>query len=160
MNFTLNTFKRPTMDKTEKALSYFDNKYNCAQSVLVAFAEECGLKADEALKVSSAFGGGMGRQQHTCGAVTGAAMALGLKFGKGENDSDDKKLLTYDKTIELFAEFAKQNGSSVCLELLDNLVMRNENDLELINKNNLFHTRCRKYVADAVRITENIITNH
>jgi len=145
------------MDRSEKALSYFDNKFNCSQSVLTVFAEELGLTEDESLRVACAFGGGMGRQQQTCGAVTGAAMALGLKYGKGKNDSDDKKLLTYDMTVELFEEFNKLNGSTNCRSLLNDLDMRNENELSLINEQNLFHTNCRKYVADAVKITERIL---
>ena len=147
------------MDRSEKALSYFDNKFNCSQSVLTVFAEESGLTEDESLRVASAFGGGMGRQQFTCGAVTGAAMALGLKFGKGKNDSDDKKLQTYDKTVELFDEFTKLNGSTNCRKLLNGLDMRDEQELSLINEQNLFHTNCRKYVVDAVNITEQIINN-
>jgi C_GCAxxG_C_C family probable redox protein len=67
------------MDRSEKALEYFDNKFNCAQSVLIAFAAELGLSDNDSLKVACAFGGGIGRQQLTCGAVTGAAMALGLR---------------------------------------------------------------------------------
>ena len=145
------------MDRAEKALSYFDNKFNCAQSVLTAFADESGLSEDDSLRVSCAFGGGMGRQQHTCGAVTGAAMALGLRFGTGKNDEEEKKQQTYNLTVELFDEFTKLNGSTNCRELLNNLNMRDDKDLELINVQNLFHTNCRKYVADAVRIAENII---
>ena len=145
------------MDRSEKALSYFDNKFNCSQSVLTVFAEELGMAEDESLRIACAFGGGIGRQQHTCGAVTGAAMALGLKFGKGKNDGDEKKLQTYYKTVELFDEFTKLNGSTNCRILLNNLDMRNENDLSLINEQNLFHTNCRKYVADAVKLTERIL---
>jgi len=147
------------MDHSEKALSLFDNNFNCAQSVLTSFAEELGLTEDELLRVSSAFGGGIGRQQFTCGAVTGAAMALGLKFGKGKNDSDDKKQLTYDKTVEMFDEFTRLNGSTNCRKLLNDLDMRDENEHAEIEAQNLFHTNCRKYVVDAVKITEHIITN-
>ncbi len=147
------------MDHREKALSYFDNKFNCSQSVLTAFAEELRLTEDESLRVACAFGGGMGRQQLTCGAVTGAAMALGLKFGKGKDDSDEKKLLTYEKTVQLFDEFTKMNGSTNCHKLLNDLDMRDEKELSQINEQNLFHTNCRKYVADAVKITEQIINN-
>lgn len=145
------------MNRSQKALSLFDNKFNCAQSVLTVFAEEYGLTEDESLRVACAFGGGMGRQQFTCGAVTGAAMALGLKYGKGKNDSDEKKLLTYDKTVELFDEFTRINGSTNCLKLLNNLNMRDEKEYNSIVDQNLFHTNCRKYVADAVKLTEQII---
>jgi C_GCAxxG_C_C family probable redox protein len=147
------------MDRSEKALSYFANKFNCSQSVLAAFADELGLTEDESLRVACAFGGGIGRQQLTCGAVTGAAMALGLKFGKGKNDEDEKKQKTYDKTTHLFEEFSKLNGSTNCRKLLNNLDMRDEKELILINEQDLFHTKCRKYVADAVLLTEQIISN-
>jgi len=144
------------MDRSEKALSYFDNKFNCAQSVLTAFAEELGLTEDESLRVSCAFGGGMGRQQLTCGAITGAAMALGLGFGKGSHDEDAKKLETYEKTVQLFDEFTHLNGSSNCRELLNNLDMRVEKDYSILTEQNIFHTHCRKYVTDAVKIVEQI----
>lgn len=147
------------MERSEKALEYFDTDFNCSQSVLVAFAKDLGLSEDEALKVATAFGGGMGRQQLTCGAVTGAAMALGLKYGKGLNDSNDKKQLTYDKTIELFNEFTGLNGSTGCRKLLNDLDMTDEKDHKMIVEKNLFHTNCRKYVADAVTITEKLINN-
>ena len=147
------------MEHSEKALSLFDNKFNCSQSVLTAFADDLNISEDELLRVASAFGGGMGRQQFTCGAITGAAMVLGLKFGKGLNDSDDKKQQTYDKTIDLFNEFSKLNGSTDCLSLLDNLNMRDENEHKMIIEKNLFYTHCRKYVADAIAITEQIINN-
>jgi len=145
------------MEKQEKALALFDNKFNCAQSVLASFADVFNMHEDDLLRVSCAFGGGIGRQQHTCGAVTGAAMALGLACGKGKNDSDDKKQLTYEKTVELFEEFNRLNGSTNCRTLLNNLDMRDEWDHAEIERQNLFHTNCRKYVADAVRITEKIL---
>ena len=74
------------MKKSEKAVEYFRNKFNCSQSVLTVFSNEYGLSENDCLKMACAFGGGMGRQQQTCGAVTGALMALGLKYGKGIND--------------------------------------------------------------------------
>ena len=145
------------MDRSEKALNYFDNNFNCSQSVLTAFADELGLSEDESLRVACAFGGGMGRQQFTCGAVTGASMAIGLKFGKGKNDSDEKKAETYEKTVTLFNEFTQLHGSTNCRTLLNDLNMNDTNELETINEQNLFHINCRKYVSDAVRLTEKII---
>jgi len=147
------------MDRSEKALEYFDNKFNCAQSVLAVFKDELGLTEDQALRVACAFGGGMGRQQLTCGAVTGAAMALGLKFGKGKNDDDAKKQHTYEKTVVLFNEFTKLNGSVNCRKLLNDLNMTDEKDHAAIVEQGLFESRCRKYVADAVQVTEKLLKN-
>ena len=147
------------MTKAEDACRYFSGSFNCSQSVFTPFGKEKGMSENDCLRISTAFGGGMGRQQFTCGAVCGGAMALGLKFGKGKNDGDEKKQATYDKTVELFEAFSKLNGSSNCRKLLNNLDMRNEKDLALIIEKNLFHTNCRKYVVDAVKLTEQIIDN-
>ena len=145
------------MKKSEKALDYFRNKFNCSQSVFTVFSPEYGYSENNALKVSCAFGGGMGRQQQTCGAVTGALMAIGLKYGKGINDTEEKKQMTYSKTREFFEEFIKIHGSTNCRELLDGLDMTDPEDHNKIMERNLFEVKCEKYVADAVIITEKLI---
>ena len=147
------------MKKSEKAVEYFRNKFNCSQSVFTVFGTDYGYSENDSLKVSCAFGGGMGRQQLTCGAVTGALMAIGLKYGKGINDTEEMKQLTYTKTREFFEEFTKIHGSTICLELLDGLDMADPEDHKKIMERKLFDINCEKYVASAVRITERIIND-
>jgi C_GCAxxG_C_C family probable redox protein len=144
------------MKRSEKALDYFRNKFNCSQAVFTVFGKDYGLSEDDCLKVSCAFGGGMGRQQHTCGAVTGAMMAIGLKYGKALNDSEEKKKETYEKTREFFEKFADINGSVNCLELLNGLNMNDPDDHKKIMDLKLFDIKCEKYVSDALKITEEI----
>jgi C_GCAxxG_C_C family probable redox protein len=145
------------MDKTIKALDYFRNKFNCSQSVLSTFGPEYGLSENECLKIATAFGGGMGRQQHICGAITGALMVLGLRYGKGSNDPEEKKSYTYRITKEFFDEFKRLNGSENCLELLDGLEMNNPDDNKKIVERNYYDIRCEKYVSDAVNILAKIM---
>ncbi len=143
--------------KKEKATAYFKHQFNCSQSVFTVFATEHGISEDDSLRISCAFGAGMGRQQHTCGAVTGALMAIGLKYGKAMHDDESKKAETYRKTIEFCEEFRKINGTISCKELLDNLEMNKPDDLARIRELGFFDTRCRKYVEDAVGILERIM---
>jgi C_GCAxxG_C_C family probable redox protein len=145
------------MKKSEKAVDYFRNKFNCSQAVLTVFGTEYGLSENDSLKVACAFGGGMGRQQLTCGAVTGALMVLGLKYGKALNDPEEKKQLTYSKTREFFDEFIKLHGSINCRELLNGLDMTDPEDHKKIMELKLFDINCEKYVADAVIITEKLL---
>ena len=145
------------MEKEKKAVNYHKRKFNCAQSVFTVFGQDFGISEDDCLKLSCAFGGGMGRKQNVCGAVTGALMALGLKYGKGINDPEENKMLTYSKTSEFFRQFSKLNGSIVCRELLDDLDLNNPDDCKQIAEQNLFEIKCEKYMADAVRITEKLI---
>jgi C_GCAxxG_C_C family probable redox protein len=146
------------MKKADKAIEYFRNKFNCSQSVFTVFGIDYGISENECLKVSCAFGGGMGCQQLTCGAVTGAMMSLGLKYGKALNDSGEKKQLTYSKTRELFAEFIKLHGSTNCRELLNGLDLNNPEDHKKIIEQRLFDIKCEKYVTDSVIIADKIMT--
>lgn len=69
------------MSKSEKAKELFTKGYNCSQAVLGAFAEDLGMDFETAMKLSSSFGGGMGRMREVCGTVSGMFMAAGLKYG-------------------------------------------------------------------------------
>jgi C_GCAxxG_C_C family probable redox protein len=142
------------MNKKEKALEYFRNHFNCSQAVFTVFGTAQGLTENQCLKSACGFGGGMGRQQLTCGAVTGAAMALGMKYGKASGDPEEKKAQTYAKTRELFEEFRKLNGTTNCRELLKGLDMNDPEDHKRIMELRLFEILCEKYVTDAVSITE------
>lgn len=145
------------MKKKDKALEYFRNHFNCSQSVFTVFGTEEGLSEDQCLKSSCAFGGGMGRQQGTCGAITGAMMALGMKYGKATGDPEEKKSDTYAKTRELFTEFKKLHQSTVCRELLQGFDMNDPEDHQRIMDLRLFETLCEKYVTDSVIITEKLL---
>ena len=69
------------MTRPEKAEALFRSGYNCAQSVVMAFAPDFGLTQEEAERISAAFGGGFSRLRETCGTVSGAAMVLSLRYG-------------------------------------------------------------------------------
>lgn len=142
------------VNRSDNAVDYFRNKFNCSQAVFTVFGKDYGLSENDCLKVSCAFGGGMGRQQHTCGAVTGAMMAIGIKYGKAMNNPEEKKKETYAKTREFFERFTELNGSVNCKVLLDGLDMNDPDDHKEIMERKLFDIRCEKYVADAVRIVE------
>ena len=51
--------------------------YNCAQAVLLPFAEDLGMSEEDVMRIAVHFGGGM-KMGSVCGAVTGGLMALGL----------------------------------------------------------------------------------
>lgn len=102
----------------EAAMANFKEGYACSQSVVLAFANEFNLNKQHALAMTSVMGGGMGRLRRTCGAVTGAFMVVGLKYGNTEPDDLDNKLNAYRKVRELNKAFEEIHGTSVCKELL------------------------------------------
>lgn len=143
--------------KQQQAIETFQNSYNCAQSVLSVFAQELGVSKDNALKLATPFGAGMMYMQETCGAVTGALMAIGLKYGKGENGTLEDKERAYDMGRYFVAEFSKCHGSTSCLKLLKEVNLSTPDGMKYAMDNQLFHTHCANYVKDAVAITERII---
>ena len=106
------------MDHSKKAVELFKSGYNCSQAVFGAYAEELGLSLDTAMKISSSFGGGMGRLREVCGTLTGTIMVLGMLEGGYEPKDNTGKAEHYKNIQELSEEFRKQNGSIICRELL------------------------------------------
>lgn len=142
--------------KSELASQKFEEGFNCAQSSFYSFAINAGIAEKEALKLTTAFGVGMIYRGEMCGAITGAMMALGLKYGRDKAEDADAKELTYFLVKELHDRFEKKFGSILCKELLG-LNNTNPESWEIANKNDQFKKRCPMFVTEAVEITEKLI---
>lgn len=103
---------------SELAKDLFTQGYNCAQSVVGAFSDEMGLDFDLCLKLSSSFGGGMGRLREVCGTVSGMFMVAGVLYGYTNPNDKSGKIEHYNLIQSLAADFQKQNGTIICRELL------------------------------------------
>ena len=82
------------IDHAKLAAKYFVEGYNCAQAVVLAFCDVTGLDEKTALRISSSFGGGMGRLREVCGACSGMFMVAGLLYGYDELDDTRKRRIT------------------------------------------------------------------
>ena len=144
------------MNKVESAVSSFNNGFNCCQSVLLAYCQELGLDSQVASKLSTGFGGGMGRMAGVCGAVTGAFMVLGLKYGKMRAEDNEPKQKTY-KLIRKFAEkFEARNDSIACKDILGYDISTPQG-LRAAREEVLFSKLCPKFVQDAAEILEEML---
>ena len=143
------------MDRKQKAVDYFSQKLHCSQSVLAAFAEECGITEEQALRLGSCFGTSM-RRGEVCGAVTGALMVLGLLYGqKKAGDTEGRQ--TSNKVNDLMMDrFKEKCGSYICNDLLGCDVTTSEG-IQYCRDNKLFTDFCPKMVAAAVEVVEEII---
>ena len=144
-----------TFDRVEKALSTFDRAtgFNCAQSVFTAFSGDFGLDRETALKLSCGLGGGMGRCGQACGAVSGAVMALGLKYGKYLQDDNESKERTYSTVQEFIKQFTERNKTVNCNELVG-LDIRTA-DKQLVKET--CANVCPGFVKDAVEIAGSLL---
>ena len=105
-------------DRIEKAVALFKSGYNCSQSVVAAFADLYGFTEEQALRMSAAYGGGIGRMRMTCGAACGLFMLAGLEKGAIDAKDREGKGACYALVQELAAVFKERNHSLVCAELL------------------------------------------
>ena len=103
---------------SEIAVNNFTSGYNCAQSVFLTYAKYFGIDNSTALKLSSSFGGGMGRLREVCGAVSAMFMIAGLAKGYTENNNDTIKAKHYERIQKLAKEFKDKHGTIICRELL------------------------------------------
>ncbi len=102
----------------ERATALFQEGYNCAQAVFCAFADVTGLDLETSARLASSFGGGLGRLREVCGAVSGAAMVLGMAEGYADPKDAQAKKDHYARVRDFAARFREANGSIVCRELL------------------------------------------
>ncbi|MFC1912843.1 C-GCAxxG-C-C family protein [Chloroflexota bacterium] len=144
------------MSKVESVLYKFKNDLDCAQAILSTYGPELGLDSEIAIKLTEAFTGGIGRMGETCGAVTGAFMVLGLKYGERGTRYQPSKKKTHSLVKEFVNRFISRNGSIVCKELLG-CDIGNSEVLNSEKTKNLFKTACPKYVHNAAEIIEELL---
>ena len=106
------------MTRSERAIALFLEGANCAQAVFAAFADLFGMDEKLALRISSSFGGGIGRQREVCGAVSGMCMAAGALYGYDDLKDYAQKTAHYALIQELCGKFREMYGSIICRELL------------------------------------------
>ena len=106
-------------DYSQIAVENFENGYNCAQSVFLSYVQDFGIDKEMALKLSSSFGGGMGRLREVCGAVTAMFAIAGLQKGYTSNDDDEVKAKHYELIQKLAEEFKKEHHTLISRELLE-----------------------------------------
>lgn len=138
-------------DYRKKAEELFLEGYNCAQAVFCAFADQMEIEKELALKLSSSFGGGMGRMREVCGAVSGMFMVLGALEGYSSPEDNNEKKELYSKVQKLAEEFKNENGSIICRELLGAGVSQTPTPSERTTE---FYKKrpCKEYVGIAAEI--------
>ena len=140
----------------EKAIALFTSGLNCAQSVTTAYSEKLNFDNTFALNFSCGFGGGMGRLQETCGAVTGAFMVISIFNGQKYTENGVKKIMTYSMIQDFNSKFLARHKTINCRALLD-CDLTTEEGLHYLQENNLHEKVCEKCIRSAIQIINALI---
>ena len=145
------------MNHATEAIELFESGFSCAQSVFVPYAEEFNLNKEQELKLACGFGAGMGRQQKTCGAVSGAYMVIGLKHGKSTVEDNPAREKTYSMVKEFSRLFIEKNGTLECRELLQ-CDLNSDEGKKYFQEYRLHANVCVKCVQDAHEILDTLLS--
>jgi C_GCAxxG_C_C family probable redox protein len=106
-----------TISKADQAIKLHDAHFNCAQSVACSFYKEAHIDKELLFRASEAFGLGMGDENGTCGALTGALILAGLKNSDGNISEPATKQSTYELATAMKARFEEKVGSLICHDI-------------------------------------------
>jgi C_GCAxxG_C_C family probable redox protein len=133
----------------EKAVSFFKAGFICSESVLMAMQDYLGLERNPS--IATGFGGGIGRKGSVCGAVTGAILAINLKYGRRKLEENDIKEKAFSKALEFYNKFEEKMGSAICYDIIECDLTTEEGQKKFKN-NNLLEEKCFKCVETSVNI--------
>ncbi|MBC7130584.1 C_GCAxxG_C_C family protein [Candidatus Bathyarchaeota archaeon] len=133
-----------------KAVSKFLQGYNCAEAVLSTLADFLGIKCKQIPRIATGLGGGIGHSGSVCGALTGAVMALGLKYGRDRPEQFEAYQTCMNKSLEFYKSFEKIFGSIYCRDLTGCNLSTPEG-LEKFRMHQIKEKKCVKYVEYSVR---------
>jgi len=144
------------VNRPERAVAAFQLGHNCSEAILSTFAGDFGLPRDTALRLACPFGAGLARRGGTCGAVSGAFMVIGLRYGRVKPEDKASRDRSYTKVREFLQEFQKRNQSTLCRELLG-VDLSTDEGYRRAKDEGLVDTRCPQMVRDAAEILEQIL---
>ena len=147
-------------DHTEKAVALFTQGYNCAQSVFVAFSDVTGMDEELAKRLSSSFGGGMGRMREVCGTCSAMFMVAGILYGEGTETDHSIKTEHYKRIQYLAEEFRRSHETILCRELLKGLAVTNTPTPEKRTEQYYKVRPCVKFVRTAAEILDRYLEEH
>lgn len=144
------------MNNVEKAVSRFKEGHVCSQAILSTYGVQFGIDEEIALRIACPFGGGMARMGETCGAVSGAFMVFGIKYGRVSVEDKQAKDKTYSLVNKFVEKFKARNSTIVCRELLG-CDINTPQAVEKATEEGLFDTVCPKLVQDAAELLEELL---
>jgi len=144
------------MNNVERTMDLLSNGMNCSQAILTAFGEPYGLDMGLLASLGRPLAGGMGRSGRTCGAVSAAAIVLGL--AKDHPAEIEARQDTFAHVRQLLKRFEALHGSTECRDLLG-ADWTTEEGLKKIREENLVKNRCPAFVRDAATILEELMAS-
>ena len=138
---------------SQRSLELFRSGFFCAESVLLAIAENQGIRSDLIPKIATGFCSGISRTGSMCGAVSGAIMGINLVAGRTSPSESIEP--SYTLAQKMISQFERQYGSVNCRQLIG-CDLPTETGQQYFIENNLME-RCLQYAEGATRMALSLI---
>jgi C_GCAxxG_C_C family probable redox protein len=146
------------MDRADTAAEYMRGGFNCAQSVVKAFASELEVTEDAGVRLASSFGGGMGRNGYVCGALSGAALVIGARYGNIDPADTGARDRAYAAMSRLMEKFREEHHTLLCRELIS-FEINTPEGYQRAREAGVFQNKCPLFILSAGRILEEILVS-
>ena len=132
----------------------FKEGFDCSQIVLAEVSDRIGISREQAYAIASCFGIGMARGG-TCGAASGAIMAIGMRYGNVKPGDMKTKAEVFAKRDEFIRRFEQMNGRVACPDLLGQRIDTLEGMIAASPKG--VFKECPRYCVNAIKILEEML---
>jgi len=147
------TIEQAISQTVRKAQSYFltdENIYGCAETTFMALKGAYGIADPEGSAAAMALNGGVAYGGSICGAITGAAMAVGMLAQARIQDHKSAKRAARRVIMGYMDEFQRVYRSVNCVDLIG-LNIRDEDQHRQFIESGVWRTVCMAQIEFAIR---------
>ena len=145
--------KKDTISLSKKMA---EKGFLCSEAVFKAIASAQGSTSELIPKVATGFAAGLGRSGEICGALSGAILGLGIKYGRNTPKDPPLGRRPYWFATELIQKFKERAGAVTCVGILG-LDLSDPEDLETYYRLNHWSTTCRKLIMESTEIAWDLL---
>ncbi|MFW9830960.1 MAG: C-GCAxxG-C-C family protein [Candidatus Thorarchaeota archaeon] len=139
-----------------KATEWAEAGFLCSEAVLLALSQTLAIKSPIIPKIATGFGAGCGRHGEVCGALSGAIMGLGLRFGRTHPSETPQKSAPYEFSSMMMKLFITRFGYIRCCDLLG-IDISCEEGRQAYNDQKLWTTKCRDFIREATGLAYDLL---
>lgn len=143
-------------ETAKRAEQFAEKGFLCSEAVLLALSEAQNIKSEIIPRIATGFGAGISRHGEVCGALSGAVMGLGLRFGRSQVSETPQDTSPYQFGQTMVNLFASRFGHIRCRDILD-LDISSDEGVKKYREQNLWESKCRELIRIATELAFDLL---
>ena len=143
-------------ETVNRAVQYTEKGFLCSEAVLLALSEAQNITSEIIPRIATGFGAGISRHGEVCGALSGAVMGLGLRFGRSQISETPQDSSPYQFGQTMVNLFASRFGNIRCRDILD-LDISSDEGRRKYRELNLWDSKCRELIRIATELAYDLL---